>query len=103
MVCLPVFISILLGASETLQPAYVHWKEQRENNPAFPPSAVDYFLRGQDTSMPGHENLTRAMPKHVSDHVEAAEEDLHAEEIADSVNGNLHHVVEEAKHFASVM
>ena len=30
-------------------------------------------------------------------------EDLHAEEIADSVNGNLHHVVEEAKHFASVM
>lgn len=56
---------------------------------AFPPSLVDYYFRGQTTSLPGHEKLTRAMPAVVAEYLERAEEDAEAETYADSVNGSL--------------
>ena len=56
---------------------------------AFPPSFVDYFLRAQTTSLPGHEKLTQAMPATVLETLERAEEDVEAEAYADSVNGTL--------------
>ena len=50
---LPILIAVVLGAFSTIYPAWEHWRECVAVNPAFPPSAFDFFLRGQTTSLPG--------------------------------------------------
>ena len=51
MVCLPLAIALLLAAVATVSPAWNHWRECVADNPAFPPSIADFFLRGQTTSL----------------------------------------------------
>ena len=53
--------------------------------------------------MPGAERLTKSMPDDVQGYLDAADEDLEAEEIANSVNGDLHLLIDEARHFAAVL
>lgn len=47
MVITPIALAILLALCESLVPAYDHWRSCVAINPAFPPSAMDFFLRGQ--------------------------------------------------------
>ena len=82
----PTFTEIiLLALFGTLYPVYASWRECVAVNPAFPPSFVDFFMRGQTTCLPGHERLTKAMPKDVKRLLEAATEDVEAEEIVETV------------------
>lgn len=67
-----------LAMAETLKPGYEHWRECVAVNPAFPPSMMDFFLRGQTTCLPGHERLTESMPPDVAEYLTVAEEDLEA-------------------------
>lgn len=81
MVMLPVLIALLLAAVDTAAPGYHHWRECVAMNPAFPPSVADFFFRGQTTSLPGHQRLTKALPRDVAQLLAMAEEDLEAEEV----------------------
>lgn len=47
MVITPIAIAIMLAVYEAVVPAYTYWRSCVAMNPAFPPSAVDFFLRGQ--------------------------------------------------------
>lgn len=43
------------------------------------------------------------MPEHVLEMLSAADEDVTAEVMSNSINGDLHHLIVEARHFAAVI
>lgn len=102
-VCAPVGIALLLAMIDTYWTYYSHWRHLIHVNPAFPPSAFDFWLRGQETSLPGRSQLNRNMPEDALMLLDAADEDVTSEVMANSINGNLHTLIEEARHFAAVL
>lgn len=103
LVCTPIFLALALAFGETALPAWAHWRECRAINPAFPPSAIDFFFRAQTTCLPGHERLTKAMPDDVAEYLFNAEQDVEAEQQAGSVNKDLQQLIEATRHFAAVL
>lgn len=91
------------AVSETLMPSINYWRECVATNPAFPPSATDFFLHGRTTSLPGHEKLTQAMPPQVMALLGDAFQDIEAEEFAGKVHRDLHHVIAETRVLAAVL
>ena len=53
--------------------------------------------------MPGHERVTKCIPDDVQGYLTTAEEDLEAEGFAASVNGDLHLLIAETRHFAAIL
>lgn len=103
MVCSPGGLAIVMGANDTYVSYFKHWRELRRSNPAFPPSLADFFLRGQETSLPGASKLNKNMPEKIHVLLDAAVDDVDAEVIANSINGDLHHLIDEARHFAAIL
>ena len=103
MVILPMILAVILAFGSTWAPAFAHWRECVARNPTFPPSAWDFFVLGQTTSLPGHEALTVPIPPDIEKMLEHAEEDMEAEVLAASVNADLTHVISEARHLAAAL
>ena len=70
-------------------------------HPAFPPSLIDFFVRGQQTSLPGYREI--GVPADIKFALDAADQDAEANKILDCVDGDLHIVIAETRHLGAVL